>query len=79
MSRRVEWGGKYYDRGLFDPPLNPPPGVCPRCGGSGVVAEQIDEDRCDVAVPCFRCQMFCKPCNDWVKREGHTCKGEAKP
>ena len=71
MSRFVEWGGKLWGRGFFEPPLDLPAGTCVQCGGLGVVPEQIDEERYDVAVPCWRCRMFCKTCKDWVEREGH--------
>jgi hypothetical protein len=47
----VEWGGKYWGRGFFDPPLNLPPSVCGRCGGLGVVPTSTDEERYDVALP----------------------------
>lgn len=75
MSRFVEWGGKLWGRSFFEPSLwEPlPPGTCPRCGGLGVVPEQIDEERYDVAVQCPSCQMWCKVCRKWVKREGHQC------
>lgn len=78
MSRFVEWGGKLWEKCLFDPPPNPPPGVCPHCGGMGAVFEQIDEERFDVLVPCHHCRMYCKSCKDWVKRDNHTCKVQEK-
>ena len=79
MSRFVEWGGKYWERWFFEPPLDLPKGACPNCGGLGVVAEQIDEERYDVAVPCHYCRMYCKTCKNWVKRANHQCSLEAKP
>ena len=79
MSRFVEWGGELWGREVFNPPFNLPPGVCTWCGGLGVVPEQIDEERFDVAVPCWQCQMFCKQCRHWVTRQNHTCRMESKP
>lgn len=78
MSRYVEWGGKLWERGFFNPPLKLSPGTCPNCGGLGVVPESIDEERYDVAVPCHYCRMYCKTCGKYVKRKDHVC-GEAKP
>lgn len=78
MSRLVEWGGKYWGREFFRPPLVLPPGACPHCGGLGVVPEQYDEERYDAAVPCYHCQVYCKTCKTYVKRAGHECV-EAKP
>jgi hypothetical protein len=74
MSRFVEWEGKLWGRGFFDPPLDLPPGACGWCGDLGVIPEQIDEERFDVAVPCPHCRMFCRPCNAWVVRRDHRCK-----
>jgi hypothetical protein len=50
------------------------PGLCPNCHGSGLVAETIDEEQFDVAVPCPTCQDFCFECKKWVTREGHQCQ-----
>jgi hypothetical protein len=74
MSRFVEYCGKLWPREFFDPRLDLLPGACPQCGGLGVVAESIDEERFDVAVPCWMCKMWCKVCHQWVKREGHECQ-----
>ena len=71
MSRWVEWRGKYWDRLFFEVPHDLPRGACQHCGDLGLVPEQIDEERFDVAVPCQHCQMFCKKCRRWVKRDGH--------
>ena len=70
MSRFVDWGGKHWQHSLFDPPDDLPPGVCPHCGGLGVVAESIDEERYDVAAPCPHCRMWCARCRAWVVRAG---------
>ena len=77
MSQWVEWGGKLWHYRFFQPDLDLKPGTCPTCGGLGVVPQQIDDERYDIAVPCDRCKMFRKTCKQWVKREGHTC--ETKP
>jgi len=45
MSRFVNWRGKHWERGFFDPPPDLPKGTCPQCGVLGVVPEQIDEER----------------------------------
>ena len=79
MSRFVAWGGKFWGRGFFYPPLDLPAGACPRCGGLGVVAESIDEERYDVAVACPECQGWCSACRQHVRRSGHVCAGKAKP
>jgi len=73
MSRYVHDGGRYWPRVLFDPPVNPPAGECMHCGGTGVRAESIDEERYDVLVPCRWCQTFCKVCDKWVQKAGHEC------
>ena len=46
-------------------------GNCPRCGGAGMVLEQIDEDRFPEAVPCFECQTYCQECKKWVTAKNH--------
>jgi hypothetical protein len=79
MSRYVTRGGKLYPARFFDP-LNPKPGDCPHCGGTGEYPESIDEERYDVMVPCFMCRRFCTVCKQWVKKIGHECqevKGDA--
>lgn len=69
MSRRVEWRGRLFGSGLFDmATLDPLPDSCPRCGGLGLVAESIDEERFDVAVACPQCRIYCKSCDKWVER-----------
>lgn len=68
----VNWDGKLIPRCVVEPDLNPPKGSCTRCGGLGRVPEQIDEDRHDVMVPCFMCQMFCKTCGRW-RAKVHVC------
>ena len=78
MSRFVRWGDKLWERAFFDPPPNLPPGTCAWCGGLGVVPEQIDEDRYDVAVACPSCRTWCPHCHAWVQRANHQCH-EAKP
>jgi hypothetical protein len=50
-----------------------PPGACPWCGGSGIQFDQIDEERPEVAVPCFYCRVFCYLCKRDVPKKGHTC------
>jgi hypothetical protein len=50
------WKGKLWPRSLFDPPIDSPPAACPICGGIGLVAESIDEERYDVMVECWRCK-----------------------
>jgi len=77
MSRYVRWGESILPRDFFDP-VERQPGVCPLCGGLGTIAESIDRERYDAAVPCYRCRFYCATCQDWVKRDGHTCAG-AKP
>ena len=74
MSRYVEWNGKLWPRSFFEPPLDPPPGTCPYCGGLGLTHESWDEERFDVVVKCQHCHKWCAACKTWVKREGHTCQ-----
>jgi hypothetical protein len=70
MSRLVRWGSAFVPRALVEPAGTVQPGVCPQCGGLGSVPEQIDRDRFDEMVPCWRCRMYCKTCK-WVPKEGH--------
>ena len=77
MSRWVEWGGKKWGRGFFDPPLHLPRGACRQCGGLGVVAEQLDEEHYEVAVACPGCREWCGECHAYVRRGGHDCTREA--
>lgn len=78
MSRFVEWRGKLWERLFFDPPLDLPPDTCGHCGGLGLVPEQIDEERYDVAVACPWCRVFCQTCHNWVTRTGHKCFPEMR-
>jgi len=76
-GRWVKWGNRLVPRSVVEPDFDPDrylPGLCPRCGGAGMVAETLDEEQFDVACACPQCQMFCHACNAWVKREGHTCE-----
>ena len=77
MSRYVDDRGKILPRSFFEPPLDLPEGACPHCGGGGQLAEQIDEERYDVLVPCFHCRKYCVACRAWVKIADHRC-AEAK-
>ena len=76
-GRWVTYQGKLVPRSVIQPD-EILPGLCPNCGGSGLVAETLDEEQFDVAVPCPTCQDFCFNCKKWVTREGHKCE-EAKP
>jgi hypothetical protein len=83
MSRRVghrghwvEDGGQLVPRFFFDPPdLQYRRDVCKVCDGTGVTLETLDEERYDVAMPCWSCRMLCKVCNKYVKKAGHECAG----
>jgi len=55
MSHYVMWRGKPWPRSFLEP-LDVAPEACPRCGGVKVIAEQIDEERYDVAVTCPQCK-----------------------
>jgi len=50
--------------------------VCVHCDGLGYVMESIDDERLPVSVPCQWCRAYCKPCDKWVPKKGHECKGE---
>jgi hypothetical protein len=63
-------------RSLWDFELTLKPGTCTACGGIGVLLENIDEERHDVTVPCWKCRTFCKACDRYVKKTGHECKGK---
>jgi hypothetical protein len=74
MSRRVvSSGGRLLPSSLYNDPLSIPPGACPVCGGSGVQAETIDEEKADVLVPCYHCRRYCKECRKYVRKDGHEC------
>jgi hypothetical protein len=75
MSRWVEDRGHIYPDVFFEPPVNPPKGACPHCGGTGVRTETIDEERYDVVVACEWCRTYCKACDKHVAKTGHDCKG----
>jgi hypothetical protein len=75
MARYVQSKGKIWPRTFFEPPINPAPGACSRCGGTGQLVESIDSERYDVTVPCFACRRYCKACDKYVKKTGHECKG----
>jgi hypothetical protein len=76
--RYVQWGNRIVPASLLEPTARElsQPGVCRLCGGLGSIAETIDEERYDVMVPCHMCRIFCKACNDWVKKQEHECKGK---
>lgn len=78
MSYWVEWEGKHYPASFFAPEPDPPRDTCPRCGGLGVVPEEIDEERYFVAFPCPECRWLCRRCGQRGRRSGHTCEG-ARP
>lgn len=66
----VEWAGKLVPRSLVEG-FPGREGSCGYCQGLGLVPEQLDEDRWPVMVPCV-CQRYCKVCQKWVTRDGHT-------
>jgi hypothetical protein len=71
--------GRIVPRILFDPvDLKYRPDVCKVCDGMGVTLQTLDEERYDVAMPCWACRVFCKACNKYVNKSGHQCveKGE---
>lgn len=76
MSRYVNYRGRIVPASLLEPFIIKP-GECTHCGGTGEIAETIDEERYDEMVPCFMCQVFCKACDKHVKKTGHQCKGAA--
>jgi hypothetical protein len=77
MSRRGHWvqdGDRIVPRLLFEPTdLKYRPDSCKVCDDLGVTVETIDEERYDVTVPCWKCRVFCKACNKYVKKSGHQC------
>lgn len=75
--RHVRFGEHLYPSSLLEPIGPPRPGECGRCGGLGFYPERIDSEREDAMVPCFMCQRFCKACNKYVRKDGHTCKASA--
>jgi hypothetical protein len=64
--------------GLFNNPVDIELGACQWCGGTGLRAETIDDEREDMLVRCDVCQLFCTHCQAWVKRYLHKCPGEVK-
>ena len=77
MSRWVQWGDKIVPAFLLEPELNQR-AECRLCGDSGYLLETIDEERYDVAVPCWKCRVFCKACDKHVRKAGHQCVAPAK-
>jgi hypothetical protein len=82
MARRsfIQEGGHLVPRVLFEPDLKHR-AECKQCGDTGVQIERIDEERYDVLVPCFACQVYCKACDKHVRKSGHQCvpKKEKQP
>jgi hypothetical protein len=78
MSKYVDWGGKIVPRSAVKPMEPIEAGTCGRCGGLGAVPEQIDDDRHDVMVPCYACQVFCKACGKY-RTKPHECPKQAAP
>jgi hypothetical protein len=76
MSKYVRWGRKLVQSSFCEPPLDRPKGTCPHCGGLGLTPESIDEDLYDEMLPCQMCRMYCKRCDNWVRKTGHECKGK---
>jgi len=73
-SRYVREGSSFIPRVLIEPwPGQDAPDACPQCGGSGLVAECIDEERFDVAVPCWACRRYCAACKKYVSKDAHEC------
>ena len=69
----VKYGGHLYPSNPFDDPAAPlKPGACTWCGGTGLRAESINDNRPDELVPCFACQRFCKACGKY-RKVGHQC------
>lgn len=67
----VEWRGKLWPAALFEsdptgPYVKPKCGIC---GDSGLVREQIDEERHDVMMACWNCRKYCKACDKYMPKD----------
>lgn len=70
----VKWNGKLMARPFVDDALQIK-GACVECGGLGVVPMEIDEERPDEMVPCWKCREKCRACGAYFRKgTEHLCK-----
>jgi hypothetical protein len=74
-SHWVQWGDRIMPRFTVEPTdLKYRRDACKVCDDLGVTLETIDEERYDVAMPCWSCRKYCETCKQYVRKSGaHQC------
>jgi hypothetical protein len=74
MSKFVNFEGRLVPAVIFEPLLKTRYD-CTFCSDTGVTRERIDDERCDVMVPCWMCRPYCPACKQ-SRKKGHVCQGK---